>query len=984
MCDLAKKAPIFANLPRHCGKRISCRYIRMPINSRLFPKEKAKKCKDRYCFFSRVPYTERQTAVPAFGRAAYRKQERAGIPMILTQQDERFHGAEVLEVEAYGAAGDGTADDYAAVKAAIEAAKALPAAVIRFRKDAVYRLSGPEGTSVAMEIHHLKNCAFIGENTTLMLEGIIQYWDIVFCENILMQGFNLKFRIPPYTVSEVLEADYETMTVLVRTRDSLGITEPFHFGNGATFGLPMVDYARMHMHFRDILPVDPDKHLYRIPFTRGGDMLEERFHLLVENKVPFLTPMPRVGQIDSNAVRVMHTTNLTMRDVNLWNASHFNFHMRYNYGTFYFERVNLTPEPGTDGAMVGWRDGFHVKENRARFIWQDCVLEKVFDDVFNISCSLMTVNEVYSPTEFNMFCGEFGGGYPFALREGDELLLTNEQTGEFVGLTVIEKVVEQAGPVNRVIVRDPLPRNKAGEVMVSVPTVAAPGSEIRHCTVRGTFRFRHSLTVTDSDFTVIHGWIENEPIFEGPTPVNQYYKNCRMVSAKEGEKFISFGAVTLSGVAPEHRVKNVVFEDCDVDPDGFFIRPGNEIKFIQNGKVIFEETAEGTRPQAEKPETALTRLFTLPDEAPAFVRMPERDTDGCEAIRYVGAPYEGHNTEVFAYLGMPEGASEKHPVPGVLLVHGGGGTAFPEWVRRWNARGYAAIAMDLEGHIPTTAVEGKVSTLTHPLSGPVNTEFGDGEKPVGDQWMYHAVSAVLGAHALLRADARVLSDQIGMTGISWGGVIASIVLCVDDALAFAVPVYGCAHLAESRGYFADLIRKPGAGIWDCSALLPAVKVPTMWINGAQDVHFSPDATSLCCRETPGSLLCILPDHGHGHESAWVLGEPYAFADSICRGTPGFVRFLNHPRFCEHFSECQLAPGTLPVKRTVVYAKNGLQYDRAARTCSTEWEVGDTRPGPGQGVSGGFIPFDVPFGTKAFYLNVTDSRGLTVSGCMTAE
>lgn len=73
-----------------------------------------------------------------------------------------------------------------------------------------------------MEIHHLKNCAFIGENTTLMLEGIIQYWDIVFCENILMQGFNLKFRIPPYTVSEVLEADYETMTVLVRTRDSLG------------------------------------------------------------------------------------------------------------------------------------------------------------------------------------------------------------------------------------------------------------------------------------------------------------------------------------------------------------------------------------------------------------------------------------------------------------------------------------------------------------------------------------------------------------------------------------------------------------------------------------------------------------------------------------------------------------------------------------------------------------------------------------------
>ena len=266
----------------------------------------------------------------------------------------------------------------------------------------------------------------------------------------------------------------------------------------------------------------------------------------------------------------------------------------------------------------------------------------------------------------------------------------------------------------------------------------------------------------------------------------------------------------------------------------------------------------------------------------------------------------------------------------------------------------------------------------------MNTEFGDGEKPVGEQWMYHAVSAVLGAHALLRADKRIMADNIGMTGISWGGVIASIVLCVDDQLAFAVPVYGCAHLAESRGYFADLMKKPGAALWDCSALLPSVKVPTMWINGAEDPHFSPDATSLCCRETPGSLLCILPGFAHGHGIGWELEEIYAFADSICRGTPGFARFLNHPRFCEHFSECRLAAGTLPVKRTVVYARDGLQYDRAARTCSKKWEVGDTRPGPGQGVSGGFIPFDVPFGTKAFYLNITDSRGLTVSGCMTAE
>ena len=35
------------------------------------------------------------------------------------------------------------------------------------------------------------------------------------------------------------------------------------------------------------------------------------------------------------------------------------------------------------------------------------------------------------------------------------------------------------------------------------------------------------------------------------------------------------------------------------------------------------------------------------------------------------------------------------------LVHGGGGTAFADWVKLWNSRGYAAIAMDNCGSIPS-------------------------------------------------------------------------------------------------------------------------------------------------------------------------------------------------------------------------------------------------------------------------------------------
>ena len=42
-------------------------------------------------------------------------------------------------------------------------------------------------------------------------------------------------------------------------------------------------------------------------------------------------------------------------------------------------------------------------------------------------------------------------------------------------------------------------------------------------------------------------------------------------------------------------------------------------------------------------------------------------------------------------------------MPGIVLVHGGGGVPFASWVKMWNDRGYAAIAMSVTGDFPITA-----------------------------------------------------------------------------------------------------------------------------------------------------------------------------------------------------------------------------------------------------------------------------------------
>ncbi len=61
------------------------------------------------------------------------------------------------------------------------------------------------------------------------------------------------------------------------------------------------------------------------------------------------------------------------------------------------------------------------------------------------------------------------------------------------------------------------------------------------------------------------------------------------------------------------------------------------------------------------------------------------EEDSIQSIIFESIPYKGAKKSVFAYYSSPEkflgeksDTTTKHP--GIILVHGGGGTAFREWV----------------------------------------------------------------------------------------------------------------------------------------------------------------------------------------------------------------------------------------------------------------------------------------------------------------
>jgi dienelactone hydrolase len=263
--------------------------------------------------------------------------------------------------------------------------------------------------------------------------------------------------------------------------------------------------------------------------------------------------------------------------------------------------------------------------------------------------------------------------------------------------------------------------------------------------------------------------------------------------------------------------------------------------------------------------------------------------DRIRALFFEGAAYRGNPTRVFAWLGVPLLAPGEK-APGIVLLHGGGGTAFESWVKLWVDRGYAAIAIDHFGSLPVPP-DAKARPR-NPDGGPPggSLAFGQLGEPLRDQWPFQAVTAAVRAHSLLRAEPGVDPARIGVTGISWGGYLTCVVAGLDPRLRFAIPVYGCGHYADT--VFAGAIAKRPAAEpalwfsqWDAANYLSSVTAPTLWVNGTNDHFFWLPAWQQSYRQLPATnrTLALRVAMPHGHPPAGDPPEVLAFADSVVRG-----------------------------------------------------------------------------------------------------
>lgn len=352
------------------------------------------------------------------------------------------------------------------------------------------------------------------------------------------------------------------------------------------------------------------------------------------------------------------------------------------------------------------------------------------------------------------------------------------------------------------------------------------------------------------------------------------------------------------------------------------------------------------------------------------------------SLMYAGEHYHGKPTRVFAYYATPGtlqgNAALDQKLPAVVLIHGGGGTAFREWAELWANRGYAAIAMDLAGSRP---VEGKDAHRAENRTrlddgGPNQSDvekFGSIDDPPEDQWPYHAVANAIRAHSLIRSFPEVDVQRTAATGISWGGYLTCIVAGVDDRFAAAVPVYGCGYLHENSVWldrFAKMTPEQKTRwvvLWDPSQYLPAVSMPILFVNGTNDFAYPLDSYMKSFDAVPGrKQLRATVNLPHGHPQGWAPAEIALFID----------QHLNHGPALPVVGDPKIENGKVRLlcRSPLKLASAALHYtiDTAAIN-KREWK---TEPGTIEDVE--VVITAPPDSATAWFVTVTDERGAVIS------
>jgi len=342
-------------------------------------------------------------------------------------------------------------------------------------------------------------------------------------------------------------------------------------------------------------------------------------------------------------------------------------------------------------------------------------------------------------------------------------------------------------------------------------------------------------------------------------------------------------------------------------------------------------------------------------------------SDGLVDIYFDTAYWQSTPTQVWAVYGQPPGTTDKI-LPGVLLMHGGGGTAFPAWVQAWVDRGYAAIAPDLGGLGPdgTSLDNGSTPDNQSPYKY-LNINTTDPRTV----WPYHAITHAAYSLSILRSQKKVNPDKLCSIGVSWGGYLNCLLVGMDDRIQGAVAHYGGGDMRDCGATWDKNIDTTQQSLWlanyDAMEFINATSASLLLTAGVKDQNFfTPNFMNVGSRASNATSVYINVYSGaiHSEGSARALLEPYRFIDAII-GSATALTAVN--TVIMSGSEIRAECNGAIVHASVNFTTDTTTWSYRTWTCS-EMTVTNTYA----------VGATIPASVTGWYIRVTDSGSYSTS------